>query len=82
MAIAEAAWLTRTSADRAVRCALITAAIGLEAWRAWRVSRVARREGAAPVELPDTVWNRVLLRLEHRGPIVLYLLTAIYAVAL
>jgi hypothetical protein len=61
--------------------ALITAAIGLEAWRAWRVSRVARREGAAAVELPDTVWNLILLRLEHRGPMVLYLLTGIYAVA-
>src|SRR5918997_5336088 len=53
--------------------AVITAAIGIEAWRAWRVSRVARREGGPAVELPDTAWNRILLPLERRGPLFLYL---------
>src|SRR5918998_1716301 len=49
--------------------AFITAAIGIEAWRAWLVSRVARGGGGpAVVELPDTVWNRILLPLERRGP--------------
>jgi hypothetical protein len=61
--------------------AVITAAIGVEAWRAWRVSRVARKDPAPSLELPDTVWNRVLLPLERRGPVVLYALTAAYAVA-
>src|SRR5918997_5899455 len=61
--------------------AVITAAIGIEAWRAWRVSRVARREGGPAVELPDTVWNRILLPLERRGPVILYALSAVYAVA-
>jgi hypothetical protein len=61
--------------------AFITAAIGLEAWRAWRVSRVAPPGGGAAMDLPDTVWNRILLPLEHRGPVVLYVLTAIYAAA-
>ncbi len=58
--------------------ALVTAAIGIEAWRAWRVSRVA---GDATVALPDTFGNRVLLPLERRGPVVLYVLSAVYAVA-
>jgi hypothetical protein len=61
--------------------AVITAAIGIEAWRAWRVSRVARREGGPAVELPDTVWNRILLPIERRGPLFLYVLTAAYGVA-
>ena len=60
--------------------AVITVAIGLEAWRAWRVSRVARRTGdKGIVALPDTVWNRMLEPLERRGPLVLYVLTALYA---
>jgi hypothetical protein len=61
--------------------AIITAAIGLEAWRAWRVSRLASRDGGGEVELPDTVWNRLLLPLERRGPALLYILTAAYATA-
>jgi hypothetical protein len=61
--------------------AVVTAAIGIEAWRAWRVSRVARRDQTHAVELPDTVWNRVLLPLERRGPPILYGLTAVYAIA-
>ncbi len=61
--------------------AVITAAIGIEAWRAWRVSRVARSRPAAAVELPDTIWNRMLLPLERRGPLLLYVLTAAYALA-
>jgi hypothetical protein len=61
--------------------AVVTAAIGIEAWRAWRVARTVRAEPARAVELPDNVWNRVLLPLERRGPPVLYVLTAAYAVA-
>jgi hypothetical protein len=61
--------------------AVITAAIGIEAWRAWRVSRVAQREGGPAVELPDTVWNRILLPLERRGPVILYVLSAAYSIA-
>ena len=61
--------------------AVITAAIGIEAWRAWRVSRVAHRDAAATVDLPDTVWNRLLLPLERRGPVLLYALTAAYGLA-
>jgi hypothetical protein len=61
--------------------AFVTAAIGIEAWRAWRVSRVAHTEKAGQVTLPDSFWNRVLLPLERRGPIVLYSLSAVYAVA-
>jgi hypothetical protein len=60
--------------------AVVTVAIGLEAWRAWRVSRVARRTGdKGIVALPDTVWNRMLEPLERRGPLALYVLTALYA---
>jgi hypothetical protein len=60
--------------------AVITGAIGLEAWRAWRVSRVALTTGdKGIVALPDTVWNRMLEPLERRGPVVLYVLTALYA---
>jgi hypothetical protein len=59
--------------------AVVTAAIGLEAWRAWRVSRAAG--DGPPIELPDTVWNRLLLPLERRGPPILYALTGAYAVA-
>jgi hypothetical protein len=58
----------------------VTAAIGVEAWRAWRVSRVAHGQDGR-VALPDTVWNRVLVPLERRGPGVLYSLSAAYAVA-
>jgi hypothetical protein len=61
--------------------AVVTAAIGIEAWRAWRVSRVAKRKGDASVTLPDTVWNRLLLPLERRGPLALYVLTVAYAIA-
>jgi hypothetical protein len=62
--------------------AVVTAAIGLEAWRAWRVGRVARRSGdKSVVALPDSVWNRMLLPLERGGPVVLYVLTVLYAVA-
>jgi hypothetical protein len=61
--------------------AVVTAAIGIEAWRAWRVSRVARQEGGATVTLPDTFWNRLLLPLERRGPLVLYVLATAYAIA-
>ena len=59
--------------------AVVTAAIGIEAWRAWRVSH-AVRDGPA-IELPDTIWNRMLLPLERRGPPILYALTVAYAIA-
>jgi hypothetical protein len=61
--------------------AFVTAAIGIEAWRAWRVHRVAAAQGTGQVALPDSFWNRVLLPVERRGPIVLYVLSAGYAVA-
>jgi small-conductance mechanosensitive channel len=61
--------------------AVITAAIGLEAWRAWRVRRAAQAQPERTVAPPpDTVWNRVLLPLERRGPAILYVLSAVYAV--
>jgi hypothetical protein len=70
-----------TESEISVFSAFVTAAIGVEAWRAWRVSRVAARESEAAVALPDTVWNRLLLPLERRGPVVLYALSAAYAIA-
>ena len=45
------------------------------------MSRVAHGRGEPAVQLPDTVWNRILLPLERRGPLVLYALTLIYAAA-
>lgn len=60
---------------------LITLAIGLEAWRAWSVARVARRTGVTPPKLPDTVWDRILTPAERRGPVVIYALTVAFAIA-
>jgi hypothetical protein len=63
--------------------ALITLAIGLEAWRAWSVRRDARRAGGpapAPPPLPDTVWDRMLRPVERLAPPALYGLGAIYLV--
>jgi len=61
---------------------LISAAIGFEAWRAWRVRRAAQRAGAAPPPPPvDSVWNRILTPVERFGPAVLYVLTALFLVA-
>lgn len=60
---------------------LITAAIGLEAWRAWSVSRVATAEHLKAAPLPDSRWARFLRPLERSGPAVLYSLTAIFAAA-
>jgi hypothetical protein len=45
------------------------------------VAIAERRSSLVRVELPDTVWNRVLLPLERRGPPFLYALTAAYALA-
>jgi hypothetical protein len=59
----------------------VTAAIGIEAWRAWTVSRVARAEHREAVPLPDSRWDRFLRPLERRGAAVLYALTAIFAAA-
>jgi hypothetical protein len=62
--------------------ALISLAIGLEAWRAWRVRSAAQRTGAAPPPPPaDSVWNRILTPAERYGPAVLYVLTVLFVVA-
>ena len=62
--------------------ALITLAIGIEAWRAWRVARTRHAHpGAAPPPVPDSAWDRVLRPIERRGPVVLYVLSAVYLVA-
>jgi hypothetical protein len=61
--------------------AVITVAIGIEAWRAWSVSRVAKREHRKPVPLPDTAWDRFLRPLERTGPAVIYGLTAVFVLA-
>jgi hypothetical protein len=61
---------------------LISLAIGLEAWRAWLVRRAAKRAGEAPPPPPaDSVWNRILTPVERVGPAVLYVLTAVFVVA-
>jgi hypothetical protein len=60
---------------------LITAAIAIEAWRAWSVARLARREHLEPAPLPDTAWDRFLRPLERVGPTVIYGLTAIFVAA-
>lgn len=60
---------------------LITAAIGIEAWRAWTVSRVAKVEHLEPAPPPDSKWDRFLRPLERSGPAVLYSLTAIFLAA-
>jgi hypothetical protein len=61
--------------------ALITAGIAIEAWRAWTVSRVAKREHLAPAPVPDSDWDRFLRPLERVGPAVIYVLTAVFVVA-
>lgn len=61
--------------------ALITLAIAIEAWRAWTVARVAKREHLAPAEVPDSGWDRFLRPLERVGPAVVYGLTAVFVVA-
>ena len=60
---------------------LVTLAIGIEAWRAWTVSRVAKVEHSHPAPLPDSKWDRFLRPLERRGPAVLYSLTAVFLAA-
>jgi uncharacterized membrane protein YqjE len=62
---------------------LITAAIGVEAWRAWSVSRVARDEPGEQARAPasDTAWDRLLRPLERTGPAVIYGLTGVFVVA-
>jgi hypothetical protein len=60
---------------------LVTAAIGIEAWRAWSVSRVPEAGRADPAPLPDSKWDRFLRPLERSGPAVLYFLTAIFVAA-
>jgi hypothetical protein len=63
---------------------LITAAIGVEAWRAWSVARVGNRdprEGATPAAVSETGWERFLRPLERTGPVVIYGLTAVFVVA-
>ena len=61
---------------------LISAAIGIEAWRAWRVRRAAQRAGEAPAPpLVDSVWDRMLTPVERYGPAALYVLTGLFVVA-
>jgi hypothetical protein len=60
---------------------LITVAIAVEAWRAWSMARVAKREHAEPEPLPDSAWDRFLRPLERVGPTVVYGLTALFVVA-
>jgi len=60
---------------------LITAAIAVEAWRAWSVARVARRDHVESAPLPDTAWDRFLRPLERVGPAIIYGLTAVFVVA-
>ncbi|HEU4658507.1 MAG TPA: hypothetical protein VFR97_13325 [Capillimicrobium sp.] len=62
---------------------LVTAAIGIEAWRAWNVSRAARAHPDAPPPppLPDTAWDRMLRPLERFGPASLYAFAVLYALA-
>ena len=60
---------------------LVTAAIGIEAWRAWTVSRVAKVEHSDPAPLPDSKSDRFLRPLERSGPAVLYSLTAVFLAA-
>jgi hypothetical protein len=59
---------------------LITAAIAIEAWRAWAVSRVAKREHLQAAPIPDSGWDRFLRPLERYGPVVIYALTAVFVV--
>jgi hypothetical protein len=61
--------------------ALITAAIAIEAWRAWAVSRVAKREHLQTAPIPDSGWDRFLRPLERYGPAVIYALTAVFVLA-
>lgn len=61
--------------------ALITAAIAIEAWRAWAVSRVAKRDHLQAAPIPDSGWDRFLRPLERYGPAVIYALTAVFVVA-
>jgi hypothetical protein len=61
--------------------AIVTVAIGVEAWRGWTVARVARDRDAEPAPLPDTVWDRILHPLERSGPAVLYAMTVVFVVA-
>lgn len=61
--------------------ALITLAIAIEAWRAWTVARVARRGEVEAAPIPDSGWDRFLRPLERTGPVIIYGLTAAFAVA-
>jgi hypothetical protein len=61
--------------------ALITVAIAIEAWRAWTVSRVAKRGQLQPAPVPDSGWDRFLRPLERSGPAIIYGLTAAFVVA-
>lgn len=61
--------------------AFITAAIAIEAWRAWAVSRVAKRDHLQAEPIPDSGWDRFLRPLERYGPAAIYALTATFVVA-
>ena len=63
--------------------AVITLAIGLEAWRAYSVRRDARHDPGrqAPPPPPDSAWDRMLRPVEHYGPPALYVLSVVYLAA-
>lgn len=61
--------------------AFITVAIAIEAWRAWAVSRVAKRDHLQAAPIPDSRWDRFLRPLERHGPVVIYTLTAAFVLA-
>ena len=61
--------------------AFITLAIAVEAWRAWAVSRVAKRDHAPAEPIPDSAWDRFLRPLERVGPTMVYALTALFVLA-
>jgi hypothetical protein len=58
---------------------LVSLAIGLEAWRAWRVANAARSGGIARERVPDSIWDRMLRPVERVGPAALYAFTAVFA---
>jgi hypothetical protein len=67
---------------------LVTAAIGVEAWRAWSVARAVRAKTGGslaaerPTGPPVNAWDRVLRPIERVGPPVLVAGTVVYTAAI